>query len=74
MILLWKKGNRVLTAGETKVRRDSRMQLLGNDLEISNLKKSDGGDYICELETDAVLPSAITHTVEIWVGFEIYMF
>eukprot|EP00096_Caligus_rogercresseyi_P003115 TRINITY_DN1570_c0_g1_i1.p1 TRINITY_DN1570_c0_g1~~TRINITY_DN1570_c0_g1_i1.p1 ORF type:complete len:506 (+),score=90.45 TRINITY_DN1570_c0_g1_i1:124-1641(+) len=67
MILLWKKGNRVLTAGETKVRRDSRMQLLGNDLEISNLKKSDGGDYICELETDAVLPSAITHTVEILV-------
>ncbi|CAB4068964.1 unnamed protein product [Lepeophtheirus salmonis] len=41
MILLWKKGTRVLTAGITKVRRDERMQLLGNDLEISELKKSD---------------------------------
>uniref|UniRef100_A0A0K2SVD6 Ig-like domain-containing protein n=1 Tax=Lepeophtheirus salmonis TaxID=72036 RepID=A0A0K2SVD6_LEPSM len=67
MILLWKKGTRVLTAGITKVRRDERMQLLGNDLEISELKKSDGGEYICELETDADLPSTITHTVEILV-------
>ena len=73
MILLWKKGTRVLTAGKTKVRRDDRMNLLDNetDLQIQNLKISDGGEYICEVETDAEEPSTIVHTLEI---LGIYLF
>ena len=34
MVLLWKKGHRVLTAGNIHVRRDHRISLRGTDLQI----------------------------------------
>lgn len=34
MVLLWKKGTRVLTAGNMKVRRDDRIELVGTGLQI----------------------------------------
>jgi len=65
MILLWKKGMRVLTAGATKVRRDDRIDLQDTDLQVRQVDLNDGGEYICEVETDASEPIAIVHTVEI---------
>eukprot|EP00095_Tigriopus_kingsejongensis_P002801 maker-scaffold157_size297442-snap-gene-1.23 protein:Tk02801 transcript:maker-scaffold157_size297442-snap-gene-1.23-mRNA-1 annotation:"limbic system-associated membrane" len=67
MILLWKKGSRVLTAGSIQVRRDDRFDLQSTDLQIKSIEREDSGDYICELETDEDQPTAITHSVEILV-------
>lgn len=66
-VMLWKKGHRVLTAGNMKVRRDPRIQLVNTDLEIKNIGVHDGGLYRCEVEVDANQPLAVVHTVEILV-------
>ena len=65
MVLLWKKGSRVLTAGAMKVRRDDRIVLQGTNLQIKDIGREDSGEYICELETDDDEPIAIVHSVEI---------
>lgn len=67
MVLLWKKGHRVLTAGRVTVRRDRRIALMGNNLQIAAMNIHDGGEYVCEIEADADDPIAIVHTVEILV-------
>ncbi len=65
MVLLWKKGTRVLTAGGMRVRRDRRFKLEGTDLQISRIESDDAGEYVCEIETDDDEPIAIMHSVEI---------
>ncbi|XP_059095815.1 brother of CDO-like [Tigriopus californicus] len=65
MILLWKKGTRVLTAGDMMVRRDDRIDLKGTDLQINSVDVEDGGNYSCEIEADAEYPVVITHTLEV---------
>eukprot|EP00094_Tigriopus_californicus_P007073 TCALIF_06809-PA protein Name:"Similar to LAC Lachesin (Schistocerca americana)" AED:0.10 eAED:0.10 QI:0/0.83/0.71/1/0.83/0.85/7/550/467 len=67
MILLWKKGTRVLTAGGLQVRRDDRFNLQGTNLQIKDIEREDSGEYVCELETDEEQPTAIVHSVEILV-------
>ena len=42
MVLMWKQGPRVLTAGELLVRRDPRLSLAGTDLVIASLEPGDG--------------------------------
>ena len=62
-VLMWKKDDRVLTAGNLVVRKDSRLQLRNDfSLEINSLKPEDQGPYICEID---VMGQAITidHTV-----------
>ena len=49
MVLLWKRGARVLTAGEMMVRRDRRISLRGNNLVIAGVNKEDQGEYECEV-------------------------
>ena len=65
MVLLWKKGNRVLTAGEMMVRRDDRLSLQDYGLQIRNIEVEDSGEYLCEIETDEDDPVVIRHSVEI---------
>lgn len=65
MILIWKKGTRVLTAGDLMVKRDDRINLKGTDLKIQSVVVDDGGDYSCEIEADSEYPIVITHTVEV---------
>ena len=62
-VLMWKKDDRVLTAGNLVVRKDSRLQLRNDfSLEINSLKPEDQGPYVCEID---VMGQAITidHTV-----------
>jgi len=62
--LVWKRGIAVLTAGSVKVTPDDRVSLVDRfNLQIQNVKTTDGGDYICQLGT--MTPKEITHTVEV---------
>ena len=48
-----------------QVRRDARLELVGDNLEISGIGVHDGGRYSCEVETDSAEPLAVVHIVEI---------
>ncbi len=65
LILLWKKGDRVLTAGAIMVRRNDRFHLDKTNLRIENVQVDDRGDYVCQVETDDDEPISIVHSVEI---------
>lgn len=65
MILLWKKGTRVLTAGEMMIRRDDRIVLKGTDLQVQHVTPEDGGLYSCEIEADSEYPLVVTHKLEV---------
>ncbi len=70
MILLWKKGTRVLTAGEMMIRRADKIILKGTDLQVQNVSPEDGGIYSCEIEADSEYPLVVTHTLEVLGKFE----
>ena len=65
MVLLWKRGPRVIFAGEMKVRRDERLSLQGTDLVISGVRLKDRGLYTCEIETDRDGPVQVVHKLEV---------
>lgn len=67
MVLMWKQGPRVLTAGNMLVRRDKRLKLEGNNLVISELEAEDGGEYDCEIEADGDMPISVTHRLDILI-------
>ncbi|XP_075214115.1 lachesin-like [Lycorma delicatula] len=49
-VLLWRRGNAVLTADKIMVTRDSRFRLVdGYNLEIENVMPQDAGDYVCQI-------------------------
>ena len=41
----------MISAGDTIIRKDSRMKLIEQSLEISNVTDDDAGEYICNVET-----------------------
>ena len=64
-VLVWQKGDDVLTAQSIMVSPDRRFKLLpDHTLELRNINPRDGGDYSCKI---SVLgdPIEITHTLEI---------
>ena len=71
MILLWKKGTRVLTAGEMMIRRADRILLKGTDLQVQTVTPEDGGVYSCEIEADSEYPIVVSHTLEVLGKFKI---
>lgn len=67
--VIWKSvnSNRIISAGEVIIRKDHRFLLTdGYNLQIRNLKKSDAGEYVCEIETYGS-PLDQTNTLEILV-------
>ena len=49
--IVWRYENRVLFAGDLRIRRDSRLTLADGDLVIDGVVSKDAGQYSCEVET-----------------------
>jgi len=49
--LIWKKDNRIISAGPKIIRKDQRFSLSGSNLTMHNIQVKDEGDYVCEVET-----------------------
>lgn len=65
-ILLWRRGTSVLTAASLMVTRDNRFKLVdGYNLQISNVRIQDAGDYVCQIGDQDARDQV--HTVEIMV-------
>lgn len=63
-VLLWRRGSSVLTAGHLKITRDERFKIVDDyNLQISNVKTQDAGDYICQIGDQETRDQV--HTVEI---------
>ena len=41
----------MISAADTVIRKDARMKLLGQSLEISEVTEDDAGEYVCNVET-----------------------
>ena len=62
--LIWKKDGRIISAGETIIRKDPRLHLVGYNLDINEVMEEDAGEYVCEIETYGD-PLDQVHTVEV---------
>ena len=69
--MIWKKDRRIISAGDTIIRKDTRLNLLGYNLEISNVVEEDAGEYVCEIETYGAQALHQTHTVEVKGRFKL---
>ena len=50
-VVLWRKGDRILSAGKLFVRKDGKVKVTEKyDLKISDIEESDAGDYVCEVD------------------------
>jgi len=64
--LIWKKDGRMISAGNIVIRKDARMKLLDQSLEISDVTEEDAGQYICNVETFGS-PLEQVHTLSVLV-------
>ena len=51
-VILWKKDGRVLFAGDLRVRRNSRFNVMNDYLVIKSANTDDTGEYVCETERE----------------------
>lgn len=81
IVLAWKRGNAVLTAGNVKVTMNPRIRLIpvhelpdiaaayksptGYNLELRDVRVTDAGDYACQIGT--LEPQEIVHKLEVLV-------
>ena len=54
----------MISAGNIVIRKDARMKLLDQSLEISDVTEEDGGQYICNVETFGSLLDQV-HSVSV---------
>lgn len=61
-VILWKKGiASILFAGHLQILKEPRLSLQKYNLRLNDLKKSDSGEYTCQVSTSP--PRVIQHTV-----------
>ncbi|XP_063916510.1 MAM domain-containing glycosylphosphatidylinositol anchor protein 2-like [Zophobas morio] len=63
LVIVWKRGITLLTAGQQKITADPRISLLGYNLQVRDIRYSDQGDYTCQIGDGS--HGDLIHTVEI---------
>lgn len=76
LFLAWKRDSAVLTAGPLRINRNNRIRVvpesgggssrentISYNLEIRDVRLSDGGNYICQIGT--TVPKEIGHSLEV---------
>lgn len=73
-VVMWKKGDKIVTVGKQVVAEKTRYQLTqednGNSLVISLAEEDDAGQYTCEISS--FKPRKLVHSVKIRVRPEIH--
>ena len=54
--VIWKKDNRIITAGSIVIRKDKRFSLDRFNLSLKGVALRDAGEYVCEVETYSSKP------------------
>ena len=50
-VVLWRKGDRILSAGKLLVRKDGKVTLTEKyELKLIDIDESDAGEYVCEVD------------------------
>jgi len=50
-VVLWRKGDRILSAGKLLVRKDGKVTVTEKyELKLSDIEESDVGEYVCEVD------------------------
>ncbi|XP_037079027.1 lachesin-like [Pollicipes pollicipes] len=65
--VVWRKGNRVISAGAVITAIDRRFRLVrGHDLHIERVKVKDTGTFTCSVSTETIMD--VTHKVDVLYG------
>ena len=65
-VRVWKHKDRILSVGELMVRKGGRVSVAqGRDLQISDIRKEDAGEYICEVDVHGEVEE-VRHKLEIF--------
>ena len=50
-VVLWRKGDRILSAGKLLVRKDGKVTVTEKyELRLSDIEETDAGEYVCEVD------------------------
>ncbi|XP_037072407.1 lachesin-like [Pollicipes pollicipes] len=65
--VVWRKGNRVISAGPTITAIERRFRLVqGHSLQIDRVRVRDAGTFVCSVSTDPV--TELTHQLDVMYG------
>ena len=50
-VILWRKGERIISAGHLLVKKNGRVRLMDNlNLRLIHIETNDAGNYFCEVD------------------------
>jgi len=64
-VVVWKHEDRVLFAGDIRVRHDERIEVIEDSLVINDVEPEDKGQYTCEIENNKGVFNTISQIVNI---------
>jgi len=71
-VVLWRKGDRILSAGKLLVRKDGKVKVTDQyDLKLSDVDESDAGEYVCEVDVYGKTKE-VHHLLKVLVSPEIH--
>ena len=71
-VIVWRKGSTLLSAGQQMISRDTRLSLIGYNLQIRDIRHLDQGDYTCQIGDGST--GDLIHTIEILSKCELVFF
>ena len=64
-VVLWRKGDRILSAGKLLVRKDGKVTVTEKyELMLSDIEESDAGEYVCEVDVFGETKQ-VRHTLDV---------